>query len=293
MHVAVKEHRSSRPANQLAVISIEPLYPHIVSTGEIIGTTHLSAGHNVALSQVLNRSKAQYVCMNAMKFKSDFHMHIIQLKSKLEVGHPAAAVCDGPLRRAHLRSLDARWPCAGRAPAARRVAMVAGLSREMADGLSLPVVRYCAVSHLDLDRWPRLVARRGSALAPRSSLASDAGRRCAELERALVARSSRAGRGYRATLAAETRDAARCRRDFLRGGAAGLSPLRRVSGEVVTAGLLLGFGSGLSRAAREVLGRFSGRTSEDGGDDDQDIEDRRSVKPESIVIGLHCILHYP
>ncbi|KZV40433.1 hypothetical protein F511_42504 [Dorcoceras hygrometricum] len=37
---------------------------------------HLSAGHNVALSQVLNRSKAQYVCMNAMKFKSDFNMHI-------------------------------------------------------------------------------------------------------------------------------------------------------------------------------------------------------------------------
>ncbi|KZV07050.1 hypothetical protein F511_45469 [Dorcoceras hygrometricum] len=41
------------------------------------GTTHLSVGHNVALSQVLNRSKAQYACMNAMKFKSDFNMHII------------------------------------------------------------------------------------------------------------------------------------------------------------------------------------------------------------------------
>ncbi|KZV39404.1 tryptophan aminotransferase-related protein 3 [Dorcoceras hygrometricum] len=39
MHVAVKEHRSSRPANQLAVISIEPLYPHSVSTGEIIDLT--------------------------------------------------------------------------------------------------------------------------------------------------------------------------------------------------------------------------------------------------------------
>ncbi|KZT75284.1 hypothetical protein F511_47691 [Dorcoceras hygrometricum] len=65
--------------------------------------------------------------------------------------------------------------------------MVAGLSREMADGLSLPVARYCAVSRLDLDRWPRLVARRGSALAARSSLAADAGRRCTALERALVA----------------------------------------------------------------------------------------------------------
>ncbi|KZV27868.1 hypothetical protein F511_32580 [Dorcoceras hygrometricum] len=41
MHVAVKEHRSSRPANQLAVISIEPLYPHSVSTGEIIARTKL------------------------------------------------------------------------------------------------------------------------------------------------------------------------------------------------------------------------------------------------------------
>ncbi|KZV52326.1 hypothetical protein F511_13961 [Dorcoceras hygrometricum] len=58
------------PANQLAVISIEPLYPHSVSTGEIIDTTHLSAGHNVALSQVLNRSMAQYVCMNVKKFGS-------------------------------------------------------------------------------------------------------------------------------------------------------------------------------------------------------------------------------
>ncbi|KZV26603.1 MATE efflux family protein 4, chloroplastic [Dorcoceras hygrometricum] len=74
------KHRSSRPANQLTVISIEPLYPHSVSTGEIIGPsaitarwfsdttdqsvtnpiialylsgmTHLSAGHNVALSQI-------------------------------------------------------------------------------------------------------------------------------------------------------------------------------------------------------------------------------------------------
>ncbi|KZV34440.1 hypothetical protein F511_28135 [Dorcoceras hygrometricum] len=36
MHVAIKEHRSSSPANQLAVISIEPLYRHSVSTEEII-----------------------------------------------------------------------------------------------------------------------------------------------------------------------------------------------------------------------------------------------------------------
>ncbi|KZV52226.1 hypothetical protein F511_39352 [Dorcoceras hygrometricum] len=43
------------------------------------GMTHLSAGHNVSLSQVLNRSKAQYVCMNGMKLKSDFNMHITRI----------------------------------------------------------------------------------------------------------------------------------------------------------------------------------------------------------------------
>ncbi|KZT75965.1 gibberellin 20 oxidase 1-D-like [Dorcoceras hygrometricum] len=44
-------------------------------------------------------------------------------------------------------------------------------------------------------------------------------------------------------------------RNFRDGAAVGRPPLRRVSGDVVTAGLiLLGFGSGLSRAAREVFG---------------------------------------
>ncbi|KZT75504.1 hypothetical protein F511_47472 [Dorcoceras hygrometricum] len=57
----------------------------------------------------------------------------------------------------------------------------------MADGVSSPVVRYCAVSRLDLDcwpriardeeaYWPRLVAQRGSALAARFSLAVAIGR---------------------------------------------------------------------------------------------------------------------
>ncbi|KZV55392.1 hypothetical protein F511_03873 [Dorcoceras hygrometricum] len=83
---AGKRIRDIKPANQLAVISVEPLYPHSVSTGKIIGpsssgpsaitawwssdttnqsvttlmialdllgTTHLSADHNVALSQPL------------------------------------------------------------------------------------------------------------------------------------------------------------------------------------------------------------------------------------------------
>ncbi|KZV06600.1 hypothetical protein F511_45918 [Dorcoceras hygrometricum] len=56
---------------------------------------------------------------------------------------------------------------------------------------------------------------------------------------------------YRATLAVE----ARCRRDLRGGGAAGRPPLRRCSGDVVTAGLISSrFGSGLSRTAREVFG---------------------------------------
>ncbi|KZV32610.1 hypothetical protein F511_17036 [Dorcoceras hygrometricum] len=71
MHAAVKEHRSLRPAKQLAVISIEPLYPHSVSTEEIIGTTHLSAGHNVALSQALNRSMAQYLTTDCDDITAD------------------------------------------------------------------------------------------------------------------------------------------------------------------------------------------------------------------------------
>ncbi|KZV49506.1 hypothetical protein F511_07627 [Dorcoceras hygrometricum] len=37
----------------------QPLYQHGVSTREIIGTTHLSASHNVALNQVINQSVNQ------------------------------------------------------------------------------------------------------------------------------------------------------------------------------------------------------------------------------------------
>ncbi|KZV06884.1 hypothetical protein F511_45636 [Dorcoceras hygrometricum] len=94
-----------------------------------------------------------------------------------------------------------------------------------------------------------------------------------------------------------TRDVVRVPpRFFFRGGAAaGRPPLRRRSGDVMTAGL--NSSRVLVRACPgqpvKFSGRFSGKTSEDGGDDNQDIEDRRSVKPQSIVIGLHCILHYP
>ncbi|KZV13773.1 pentatricopeptide repeat-containing protein chloroplastic [Dorcoceras hygrometricum] len=87
-------------------------------------------------------------------------------------------------------------------------------------------------------------------------------------------------------------------RMFLHGGRrSGAAPamLRQVSGDVVTAGL---------NSSRVWFGPVPGqpvkfRADLVGGhpktvkNDDQDIEDRRSVKPESIVIGLHCILHYP
>ncbi|KZV19744.1 receptor-like protein kinase [Dorcoceras hygrometricum] len=62
---AIKD-RIARPVYQLANHLSQPLYPHGVSTGEIIGTTHQSASHNVAFNQVLqvyvgikNKGKAQ------------------------------------------------------------------------------------------------------------------------------------------------------------------------------------------------------------------------------------------
>ncbi|KZV40489.1 TUBULIN-FOLDING COFACTOR C family protein [Dorcoceras hygrometricum] len=55
---AIKD-RIARPVYQLANHLNEPLYPHGVSTGEIIGATHLSASHNVALNQVINKSVNQ------------------------------------------------------------------------------------------------------------------------------------------------------------------------------------------------------------------------------------------
>ncbi|KZV36646.1 putative histone-lysine N-methyltransferase ATXR3-like [Dorcoceras hygrometricum] len=66
---AIKD-RIARPVYQLANHHNQPLYPHGVSTGEIIGTTHLLASHNVALNQVINQSvnQAQDVCMYANQY---------------------------------------------------------------------------------------------------------------------------------------------------------------------------------------------------------------------------------
>ncbi|KZV46642.1 hypothetical protein F511_12956 [Dorcoceras hygrometricum] len=44
--------RIARPVYQLANHLNQPPYPHDVSTGEIIGTTHQSASHNVAFNQI-------------------------------------------------------------------------------------------------------------------------------------------------------------------------------------------------------------------------------------------------
>ncbi|KZV42858.1 hypothetical protein F511_26775 [Dorcoceras hygrometricum] len=63
---AIKD-RIARPVDQLANNLSQPLYPHGVSTGEIIGTTHQSANHNVDFNQVIDQSvnQAQDVCMYA------------------------------------------------------------------------------------------------------------------------------------------------------------------------------------------------------------------------------------
>ncbi|KZV29785.1 ABC transporter G family member 20-like [Dorcoceras hygrometricum] len=50
---AIKD-RIARPVYQLANHLNQPLYPHGVSTGEIMGTTHQSASRNVAFNQVIN-----------------------------------------------------------------------------------------------------------------------------------------------------------------------------------------------------------------------------------------------
>ncbi|KZV31965.1 interactor of constitutive active ROPs 4-like [Dorcoceras hygrometricum] len=55
---AIKD-RIARPVYQLAHHLSQPLYPHGVSTGEIIGTTHQSSSHNVAFNQVINQSVNQ------------------------------------------------------------------------------------------------------------------------------------------------------------------------------------------------------------------------------------------
>ncbi|KZV36565.1 bromodomain and WD repeat-containing protein 1 [Dorcoceras hygrometricum] len=55
---AIKD-RIARPVYQLANHLSQPLYPHGVSIGEIIGTTNQSASHNVAFNQVINQSVNQ------------------------------------------------------------------------------------------------------------------------------------------------------------------------------------------------------------------------------------------
>ncbi|KZV36010.1 protein LATERAL ROOT PRIMORDIUM 1-like [Dorcoceras hygrometricum] len=59
MHEAVKGIGQQGLLINWQYISIEPLYPHSVSIGEIIGMTNQSAGLNVALNQVINQSVNQ------------------------------------------------------------------------------------------------------------------------------------------------------------------------------------------------------------------------------------------
>ncbi|KZV48675.1 hypothetical protein F511_22915 [Dorcoceras hygrometricum] len=56
MHEAIKESIIKTSVSTEKSSQVEPLYPHSISTGEIIGTTHLSASHNVALNRDINQS---------------------------------------------------------------------------------------------------------------------------------------------------------------------------------------------------------------------------------------------
>ncbi|KZV24470.1 hypothetical protein F511_19101 [Dorcoceras hygrometricum] len=71
---AIKD-RIARPVYQLENHLSQPLYPHGVSTGEIIGTTHQSASHNVAFNQVINQSVNMLKMYAWMPFINQYSMH--------------------------------------------------------------------------------------------------------------------------------------------------------------------------------------------------------------------------
>ncbi|KZV40571.1 hypothetical protein F511_21279 [Dorcoceras hygrometricum] len=73
---AIKD-RIARPVYQLANHLSQPLYPHGVSTGEIIGMTHQSASHNVAFNQVINQSVNRIKMYAWMPFINQYSMHTI------------------------------------------------------------------------------------------------------------------------------------------------------------------------------------------------------------------------
>ncbi|KZV46194.1 Argonaute 5 [Dorcoceras hygrometricum] len=79
---AIKD-RIARPVYQLENHLNQPLYTHGVSTGEIIGTTHQSASHNVSFNQVINQSvnQARDVCIN---ISADFTTSITAIHAQAD-----------------------------------------------------------------------------------------------------------------------------------------------------------------------------------------------------------------
>ncbi|KZV49678.1 hypothetical protein F511_22634 [Dorcoceras hygrometricum] len=109
---AIKD-RIARPVYQLENHLNQPLYPHGVSTGEIIGTSHQSASHNVACNQIINESvnqardndvasssatgsSTQQLVIQLAQFLTTQQLIALQLRSETTTHHSFATV---PLTR--------------------------------------------------------------------------------------------------------------------------------------------------------------------------------------------------
>ncbi|KZV45923.1 hypothetical protein F511_20519 [Dorcoceras hygrometricum] len=83
--------RIARQCINWQIISVS-LYPHGVSTGEIIGTTHQSVSHNVASNQVINQSvnQAQDATsfLRASSTMAEYFQELKSISSKLTNEQP-------------------------------------------------------------------------------------------------------------------------------------------------------------------------------------------------------------
>ncbi|KZV30846.1 glycosyltransferase family 28 protein Monogalactosyldiacylglycerol (MGDG) synthase [Dorcoceras hygrometricum] len=91
---AIKD-RIARPVYQLAHHLSQPLYPHSVSIGEIIGTTQQLASHNVAFNQVINQS------VNQARDKHISRFHNINLRKSATVNSSYRGI-----RRMEIRDIE-------------------------------------------------------------------------------------------------------------------------------------------------------------------------------------------
>ncbi|KZV26567.1 hypothetical protein F511_34438 [Dorcoceras hygrometricum] len=77
MHEATKESVIKTSVSTGKSSQVEPLHRHSVSTGEIIGTTHLSASHNVALNRDINQS----IWLKIHQFNTEFIIRNIAMST--------------------------------------------------------------------------------------------------------------------------------------------------------------------------------------------------------------------